>query len=166
MRFDAELDLQLQRDVDVPVADVWRAWTEPALLMQWFCPRPWKVVDCKIDLRPGGIFSNVMQSPEGQSMPENVGSFVLVEPQQRLVWTNVMGPDFRPQAAPADVKQGFLFVVDLRFTALPTGGTRYHAHVMHTSAASRAAHEAMGFEQGWGMALDQLVELMQSQGQA
>jgi uncharacterized protein YndB with AHSA1/START domain len=164
MTLDAQLDLQLLRDVDVPVAAVWRAWTTPELLMQWFCPRPWKVVDCKIDLRPGGIFSNVMQSPEGQNMPENVGSFVLVEPQQRLVWTNVLGPDFRPSEAPADPKQGFLFVCDLRLSALPTGGTRYHATVMHTNAASRAAHEAMGFEQGWGLALDQLVALMKSQG--
>ena len=166
MSIDPRLDLQLLRDVDIPVAAVWQAWTTPELLMQWFCPRPWKVVQCEIDLRPGGIFSSVMQSPEGQNMPDNVGSFVLVEPQHRLVWTNVLGPDFRPRAAPADVKQGFLFVVDLRLQALPGGGTRYHAIVRHVDEVSRAAHEAMGFEQGWGIALDQLVALMKTQGQA
>ena len=44
---------------------------------------------------------------------------------------------------------------------LPDGGTRYHAQVHHVDAAGRDAHAAMGFEQGWSAALDQLVELVQ-----
>ena len=43
-------------DRDLPPDAIWRAWTTPALLMQWFCPRPWSVVECDIDLRPGGVF--------------------------------------------------------------------------------------------------------------
>ena len=53
---DSKLDLNFTRVVDVPPAMVWRAWTEPELLMPWFCPVPWKTIDCEIDLRPGGIF--------------------------------------------------------------------------------------------------------------
>jgi uncharacterized protein YndB with AHSA1/START domain len=54
-------------------------------------------------------------------------------------------------------------VVDLQLSPLPSGGTRYTARVMHADQAGRDAHEAMGFEQGWGSALDQLVALMQAQ---
>jgi uncharacterized protein YndB with AHSA1/START domain len=103
-----------------------------------------------------------MQSPEGINMPDNLGTYLLVEPQQRLVWTNALGPDFRLKPVPEDEHLGFFFVVDLRFTELPSGGTRYAAVVMHQDEKGRQAHAAMGFEQGWGIALDQLVELFHS----
>jgi uncharacterized protein YndB with AHSA1/START domain len=66
---DPKLDLSFTRVVDVPRALVWRAWTEPALLMPWFCPLPWKTIDCEINLRPGGIFRTTMQSPECVEFP-------------------------------------------------------------------------------------------------
>lgn len=162
MNFDSRLDLQLQRDVDVPAADLWRAWTTPEILMKWFCPLPWKVVECEIDLRPGGIFRTVMQSPEGQRMPSNEGTYLLVEPEKRLVWTNALAPGFRPRPAPENLQLGFAFVVDLTLAPLPSGGTRYCAHVMHADEGGKDAHAAMGFAQGWGIALNQLVALVKS----
>lgn len=166
MNFDPELDLHFERDIDIPTSAVWRAWTEPDLLAKWFCPRPWSVVACEIDLRPGGLFSTTMQSPDGQRMPAMAGSYLLVEPDRRLVWTNAMGPDFRPHpaASPVDAPDGppnFLFTADLRFEATASG-TRYRACVRHAHASDCQAHAAMGFEQGWGIALDQLVELMKA----
>ncbi len=158
--FDPRLDLQIQRDVALPPSEIWQAWTTSSLLMQWFCPKPWQLVACDIDLRPGGLFRTVMQSPEGQDMPANEGSYLAIEPQQRLVWTNALGPDFRPQAKPQNEQIGFFFVVDLTLLPLPANRTRYRAKVMHQNEAAREAHAAMGFEQGWGLALDQLVTLM------
>lgn len=160
MNFDPKLDLQMQRNVPVPPADIWGAWTTPDLLMQWFCPRPWKVIDCEIDLRPGGVFKTVMQSPEGQNMPAEEGTYLLVEPEKRLVWTNMIGSGFRPKPKPLDEQFGFFIVVDLRLEPLPNNSTHYCATVMHQDEAARQAHEAMGFDQGWGIALDQLVALM------
>lgn len=162
MEFNPRLDLQMQRDVALSPADIWRAWTTPELLMQWFCPRPWKVIDCQIDLRPGGLFKTVMQSPEGQTMPAEDGSYLAVEPERRLVWTNMLGPGFRPKPRPQDEQFGFFIVVDLKLDPLPDNGTRYCATVRHQDEAGKQAHEAMGFEQGWGIALDQLVALMRT----
>ena len=164
MDLDPVLDLQQLREIDLPAADVWRAWTEPELLKQWFCPRPWKVVECEIDLRPGGVFRTLMQSPEGQNMPAGAGTYLVVEPEKRLVWTNALGPGFRPNPQPENSSAGFAFVADLRLDALRNGRTRYHARVMHASQAARDAHVAMGFEAGWDAALDQLVELMKPAG--
>ena len=165
MNIDPQRDLYFERDIDILPSAVWRGWTEPDLLMRWFCPRPWSVVACEIDLRPGGVFSTTMQSPEGQCLAPMVGCYLLVEPDKRLVWTNALGPDFRPspdaeEHAPEGPPQ-FKFVADLRFEASPSG-TRYRACVRHANATSRDVHAAMGFEQGWGMALDQLVELVKS----
>lgn len=75
------LDLVLQREIDVPRELVWRAWTEPEHLKQWFCPRPWSVSHCEIDLRPGGKFLTVMRSPEGKDMDAEAGCFLEVVPK-------------------------------------------------------------------------------------
>jgi uncharacterized protein YndB with AHSA1/START domain len=158
--FNPTLDLQLICEVPITPEQAFRGWTEPDLLMQWFCPRPWKVVACQVDVRPGGAFSNVMQSPEGTNMPENVGSFLAVDAPRRLVWTNLMGADYRP--APVS-SLGFGFVCELRLDPLPQGGTLYQATVRHVDEAGKRQHEDMGFEAGWRAALKQLVELMQHQ---
>jgi len=71
------LDLVLERVVDVPRELVWRAWTMPEHLMKWFTPVRWKTVACEIDLRPGGRFHTVMQSPEGREF-RNVGCYLEV----------------------------------------------------------------------------------------
>ncbi len=159
MVFNPQLDLKFEREVALSQEQIWDGWTNPETLVKWFCPRPWKVIDCEIDLRPGGLFKNTMQSPEGINLPENIGTYLLVEPCERLIWTNVLGPEFRPSPNSADPQSGFLFVADLKFEKLPSGLTRYSAHLMHQDEASKITHEKMGFEQGWGIALDQLVEL-------
>lgn len=155
------LDLQFHRDVDLSPAQIWEGLTNPTILMKWFCPRPWKVIECEIDLRPGGVFRTVMQSPEGNNMPDNSWCFLAVEPQERLVWTNALGPGFRPKSQPNDENLGFFFVVDLRLSPICEVRTSYTAHVMHQNEASRQAHDEMGFQLGWGASLDQLVELCQ-----
>jgi len=152
------LDLKLERIVDVPVSVVWAAWTTPELLVQWFTPAPWTTTACEIDLRPGGVFSTVMRSPEGQEFP-NAGCFLEIVEQRKLVWTNVLGPGYRPSTLPADGSCdsfGFTAVLSLE----PRGnGTKYTALVIHGSEAGRKQHEDMGFHEGWGKALDQLVAL-------
>ena len=152
------LDLELTEDVPLTPEQLFEGWTNPDILKKWFCPRPWKVAECSIDLRPGGLFSNVMQSPEGELMPENQGCYLLIERPTRLVWTGALGEDFRPNPKP---QMGFAFVCDLRFTSLAQGGTRFHAIVKHADAQGKTKHEDMGFHQGWRIALSQLLELHQ-----
>lgn len=153
--FDPATDLEIERVVPVSAAHLWRGWTDPDTLKQWFCPRPWRVTDSENDLRPGGRFFNVMQGPDGDRH-EMLGSFLEVVPERRLVFTGLLGPDFRPLAAPAGVP---VFTGVVMLDPLPDDHTRYLARAMHADAASRDAHAAMGFHQGWNAALDQLIEL-------
>jgi len=158
--FDPALDLVLERVVDVPPALVWKAWTTPDILTRWFTPVPWTTVDCTIDLRPGGEFRTVMRSPEGEDFP-NAGCYLEVVDGKRLVWTTVLGPGFRPttSAAPADHALAFTAIISM---AAQGTGTKYTAHVMHCDPEARQRHETMGFHDGWGAALDQLVALARS----
>jgi uncharacterized protein YndB with AHSA1/START domain len=158
---DTKLDLSFSRVVDVPRPLVWRAWTEPELLMPWFCPLPWKTIDCEIDLRPGGIFRTTMQSPEGVEFP-NAGCYLEVVPNEKLVWANALLPGFRPSAPTATCGSedaNFLFTAMIEL-ADEGQGTRYSATVIHADEAGCNKHAGMGFEAGWGAALDQLVAMV------
>ena len=161
-RSDSSLDLGFTRVIQVPRTLVWRAWTEPERLKPWFCPLPWRTIACEIDLRPGGIFRTTMQSPEGVEFP-NDGCYLEVVPHERLVWTNALLPGYRPgkPSAPGssdDTKFVFTAMLEL---ADADQGTRYTATVMHADEAGCKKHAAMGFESGWGTALDQLVAMIQ-----
>jgi uncharacterized protein YndB with AHSA1/START domain len=151
---DPKLDLVLERVVDVSPELVWMAWTEPEHLKKWFTPAPWTTVDCEIDLRPGGVFRTVMRSPEGEDFPGQ-GCYLEVVPHRRLVWTDALEAGYRP--AREDPRSSFRFTATLLLE--PHGsGTKYTAIAMHQDQASCEKHEAMGFQTGWGKALDQLVE--------
>lgn len=148
---DPRLDLVLERVVDVPRDLVWAAWTRPEHLRKWFAPAPWTVTDCEVDLRPGGEFRFVMRSPEGKDFP-SVGCYLDVVPNERLVWTDALLPGFRPSEEPF-----FTAIITLESQGK---GTRYTAMARHKDEPTRKRHEEMGFHEGWGTVLDQLVALV------
>lgn len=151
---DPRLDLMLERIVDVPPALVWAAWTKPEHVKKWFTPAPWTTVDCEIDLRPGGIFRTVMRSPEGQEFP-HIGCYLEIVENEKLVWTDALAPGYRPSNRKTEVPT-FTAIIALE----PHGkGTKYTALAMHKDEEGCKKHEAMGFYEGWGKVLDQLVAL-------
>jgi uncharacterized protein YndB with AHSA1/START domain len=151
---DDALDLVFSRVVPLSPGQVWAAWTTPEHLVRWFTPVPWRTLEAEVDLRPGGIFRTVMQGPAGERF-ENAGCWLEVVPHERLVWTDALAPGWRPAAKP--------FVTAILTLELVAEGTRYTARVLHKDAADRDRHAAMGFQDGWAKALDQLVALMRDQ---
>ncbi len=155
---DPTLDLVLERTVPVPPDRVWAAWTEPALLLQWFTPAPWKTVACDVDVRPGGRCETTMESPEGDRFPSR-GCYLEVEPERLLVLTSVMTEGYRP-TSPANGAEDMPFTARIELSPSADGGTHYRAVVIHADADGARRHVEMGFHDGWSAALDQLVELM------
>ena len=157
---DPKLDLVLERVVDVAPNLVWAAWTRPEYVKQWFTPAPWQTVDCEIDLRPGGIFRFVMRSPEGQQFPHE-GCYLEVVENEKLVWTAALKPGYRPLAPdyrPPNAACPLLFTAVILLE--PHGaGTKYTAIAIHADEEGAKKHADMGFHEGWGKALDQLVTL-------
>ena len=151
---DRNLDLVLERVIDISPDKVWAGWTQPALIMKWFTPAPWQTIDCTIDLRPGGVFYTLMRSPEGLEFP-NRGCILEVVENERLVMTDTLGAGWRPAA-------GGFFTALVVLEPHGVGGTKYTAITKHADEAARQKHEDMGFHTGWGKALDQLVALVKS----
>lgn len=144
-------ELVITRHIAAPPAAVYRAWTDPALLREWFTPRPWRVASAELDVRPGGSNRVVMLSPEGEEFP-NDGVYLEVVENERLVITDAYTKAWEPSAKP------FMTVI-LTFEA-EGEGTRYTARARHWSEEDRRAHEDMGFHEGWAKATDQLEALV------
>ena len=144
-------ELVLVRLIDAPPEKVFRAWTDPALLKQWFCPKPWSVASAELDVRPGGTSVIVMRSPEGQEFP-NSGVYLEVVKNERLVFTDAYTKAWEPSEKP--------FMTGIITFENEGGKTKYTARVLHWSVADRKTHEEMGFHEGWSKATDQLAELV------
>lgn len=143
-------ELVLTRLIDAPRENLYRCWTEPALLKQWFAPKPYETPVVEVSVRPGGSNLIVMRGPDGTDMP-NRGVYLEVVPNERLVFTDAFTEAWQPSDKP------FMTVV---LTFEKRGAkTLYTARVRHWTVEDRDAHEKMGFHAGWGICTDQLAAL-------
>lgn len=147
----SDRDLVLTRIIDAPPAKLYRAWTEPELIKQWFAPLPWTTPFAETDVRPGGSSLVVMRGPDGNEFP-NRGVYLEVIKNERLVFTDAYTKAWELAEKP------FMTVI-LTFENVG-GKTRYTACARHWSVADREMHEQMGFHEGWGKCADQLAALV------
>ncbi len=84
------LKLLLTRLIDAPREKLFRAWTDPALIVQWFTPAPWKTLCAEVDLRPGG--SSLRESPCGKASPSSIGDEIAEGAVQLLAIAAQLGP--------------------------------------------------------------------------
>lgn len=145
--FEAAFDLVLVRKLNAPREVLYTCWTTPEHLMQWFVPKPHKVVACSLDVRAGGA-CNTTFDVDGTVM-ENNGVYLEVVPDEKIVFTDAYTAGWKPAAEP------FMTAI-VTFEDIGAGRTRYTAVARHRSAEAAAQHEAMGFSSGWGVVADQL----------
>lgn len=153
-----ENDLEISRFLAVSRERVWRAWSDPARLAQWWCPKPWVTEVRKFDFRAGGDFHTYMTGPDGKGgtgESDNPGCFLEIVPMERIVGTSVMVGGWRPVTAWMPMTS----IIEMRDEAKDgVQGTRYVARVLHLNEADRRRHEEMGFHEGWGTCISQLEQ--------
>ena len=149
-------DFVLERSIDAPIHLVWEALTRPEHLKEWYMPKPWGAVSaCEMDLRPGGIFSIDITTGEGLEFP-NLGCILDVVPMERLVWTSMLFPGYRP-AVFDDIPITAIITMETAGT-----GTRYVFTALHRDEADFEMNKASGWQQGTEIALDQFVAHVKS----
>lgn len=156
--FNPDTDLQIERTLRAPRAAVWRCWTEPALLVQWWCPKPWVTELRAFELRPGGAFHTTMRGPDG-GISDNPGCLLEIVPGERIVATWMLLGGWRP-ATPWMPMTGVWTMADAADTA--GSGTLYRAVAQHPDAETCRRHAEMGFAEGWNLGIDQLEALAAS----
>jgi uncharacterized protein YndB with AHSA1/START domain len=148
---DPKRDFAIERFIDAPTRLVWEALTKPEHLKEWYMPKAWgRVARAEMDLRPGGIISIDIAVADGPESP-NVGCVLEVIPMERLVWTSMLFPGYRPAV-----------FHDIPITAImtlePVGtGTRYVFTALHRNEADFETNKESGFYQGTEIAVDQFV---------
>ncbi len=151
---EATSDLEISRHLAAPRAKIWRAWSDPKLIAEWWCPKPWVTEVRKFDFRPGGDFYTFMRGPDGnggEGTSDNPGCFTEIVPLERIVWTTMLTGGWRP-GTPWLPMTGVFTMGD------EDGGTRYVARAMHATSEGAQKHKEMGFFEGWGMCITQLEE--------
>ena len=152
MELDPKTDLSFTRILPVPRALVWECWTKPEHIPHFFVPRPHTVKDVDIDVRPGGRSKSVFVV-DGNEMAQN-GVYLEVIPNEKLVFTDFFTEGWKPNPEPF-----MTAIIEMEDT--PDGGTKYTATARHRNPETAAQHKEMGFYDGWGTVVDQLVEYIQ-----
>ena len=81
---DAKDRLVVTRVFDAPRELVWRAWTEPEYIMQWWGPKGFTAPVCKMDFRVGGKYLLSMRTPDGWE-GWNSGEYYEIVPYEKIV---------------------------------------------------------------------------------
>lgn len=84
---ESDRELVVTRTFDAPRALVWKAWTDPAHVGQWWGPNGFTTTTYESDVRPGGVWRYMMHGPDGTDYP-NLVTFAVVEEPERLEYAH------------------------------------------------------------------------------
>jgi uncharacterized protein YndB with AHSA1/START domain len=143
-------NLVLTRTFNAPAALVYKVWTDPYHLAQWWGPYNFTNPVCEVDLRPGGVIRIHMKGPDGQMYPSN-GTFKEIVENERLVFTSTY-----------DGEEGVPMLEALNtVTFTETDGKTVltlHAQVLRATEAVLPALD--GMEEGWSQSLEKLADVI------
>ncbi len=145
-----ERTVTLTRLFDAPRDLVWRAWTDPKHLAQWFGPRGFTSSVPELDVRVGGALRIVMHGPDGNDYPMK-GIFREVVPPERLVFSNIA----------IDKDDNHLLEGETTIILEKQDGKTRLTLVAHAVGLVPYAPAMLaGMEVGWSQSLDKLDELV------
>lgn len=140
--------LVITRVFDAPRELVFKVWTDPQHLAQWWGPKDFTNPVCEVDARSGGAIRIHMRGPDGAVHPMR-GTFHEVVPPERLVFISSAIDDATGQPA--------LEVLTTVTFDEQAGKTKLTMHANVTRAAPEAADALAGMEAGWNQSLDRLA---------
>ncbi len=142
------------RIFSAPRALVWKAWTDPKMMAQWFGPRSFTCPVCELDVRVGGNLRIVMRGPDGNDYPM-IGVFREVVAPERLVFSNIA----------IDKDGNHLLEGETTVTLTENGGKTTLALATYAVGLVPIAPKMLaGMEAGWTQSIDKLGELVAQSG--
>lgn len=151
----SECEIVITRVFDAPRSLVFKAWTDPKHVAQWWGPKGFTTRVTEMDLRSGGQWRYVMIGPDGTEYPAK-SVFREIVPSERIVTSDEFDEGIE-KVMNIDLPEGM--VTTAIFEDLE-GKTRLTIQIMHQSADDRRKHEEMGVIAGWNSSLDCLEEYL------
>ena len=149
-----EPEMVITRVFEAPRELVFKAWTEPAHVVQWWGPNGFTTPHCKIDLRPGGVFHYCMRSPEGRDYWGR-GVFREIVAPERIVYTDTFADAEGNAVEPAHYGMSNWPVETLVTVTFARQKGKTKVTVQHGVPASLA--KSSGAQQGWSEMLERLA---------
>jgi uncharacterized protein YndB with AHSA1/START domain len=139
--------ITITRVFDAPRELVFKAFTDPKMVEQWFGPREYRTKVDQLDARPGGLWRFVQRDERGNE-------FAFHGVHHDVVATEYMVATFEFEGAPGHVA---MQTVNLE----PVGNkTRLVEHLVFQSVMDRDGMVASGMQKGSDDSMDRLAELL------
>ena len=155
----AEQELVLTRVLNASREKVFRAWTDPEQVKQWWGPHGFTMPYCKIDLRPGGVYHNCMRSPEGRDY-WNKGTYKEIVKPERIVCTDYFSDEKGSQVSPTQYGMSPDYPVETTIAVSIAERRGKSTLTVHQSIPESLA-ERIGAQQGWTESLERLEEFLE-----
>lgn len=150
-----EKELTIKRTFDAPRELVFKAWTDPKLISQWWGPTDFTTPVSEVDGRKGGKLHIVMHGPKGTIYDVDLpmkGVFTEFDPPKRIVFTNEALHDAKgiPQ---------LITICTVTFTEVGSK-TEMTLHILLTKTTTDTEAAWAGAEMGWNQSLDKLTQYL------
>jgi uncharacterized protein YndB with AHSA1/START domain len=148
-----EKSVLVSREFKAPLDNVWRAFTEPEILDQWWGPAPWRAETKSMDFKVGGHWLYAMVGPENEKHWARM-DYLGIEPLRKI-----------------HIKDSFCDEKGTINTSLPVSegqnvftktadGTRVEWKMIYPDEKDVQTIIDMGFEQGIRICMEQLEKLL------
>lgn len=146
----------ITRLFDAPREAVYRAWTDPTILPQWFAPPGCTIHFAKLDLRPGGDFHSCITTPDGHECWCRGTYRELIQPE-RIVFTMAVADKAGNLIDPVDAEMDpeWPRVTTVEVTLVDEDG---RTRLMLRQSVSEAVAKRTGAHPSWLLMLDRLAE--------
>jgi uncharacterized protein YndB with AHSA1/START domain len=138
--------LSIKKVFDAPIELVWKAWTDPDHIVQWWAPPGMKITVVDHNFKVGGKWKYSMPMPDGNLFISE-GTYIEIEPLKKIVTT----ADFKPMTE--GVELHVLFEAD-------GNKTIFTFSVVHETEEYTKQQEKMGFYNGWGSAFNRMENVL------
>jgi uncharacterized protein YndB with AHSA1/START domain len=148
----SQWDLVMTRTFDAPRELVFKAWTDPKQVQQWWGPHGFTNPRCEVDARPGGAIRIDMRGPDGMVYPMKAAFEEVREPERLVFVTSAL-----------DDKGNSMFDVRNTVTLVERRGKTeltLQAQVIRSTAV--APQYLKGMEVGWSQSLERLEAYVRS----
>ena len=147
-------EVEFEKVYDAPLETVWQAWTEPAMLKQWWGPDNVSIPDCEVDLRVGGRFYIVMEAGEGMGQYKGIkwpmeAQYTIVEPKTKLSYTANAWTEGDQQATLIDQLTELVLTEE-------NGKTKLKLKATINSTGPKAGMAVQGMQMGFTQQLEKL----------
>ena len=149
----------ITREFDAPVERLWKAWTIPDMLKQWWGPEGFTCPDARMDLRVGGKSLLAMQTPDGH-VQYSGGAYEEIIPNEKLVTTDQFTDKHGLVMTPKEVgMQGDwpeASRITIQFKNL--GVNASYIHILHEGIPKEEHDNCVG---GWTSSINKLEKFVE-----